>query len=114
LGVAKDFCPDFPRLSRKVFCETFADKFSPTKIGKTFFGVTFKKGLNVFFCKPWAPFFEVKQRWEPLLRESSGILPRFSADQNFWGRACIPTCNTTALHNSIIGNFVVYQDRFET
>jgi len=26
----------------------------------------------------------------------------------------LPTSNTTAFHNSIIGNFVVYQDRIET
>jgi len=29
---------------------------------KTFFGVISRKGLHVFLCKPWAPFFEVKQR----------------------------------------------------
>jgi len=30
---------------------------------KTFFGMTSKEGLHVFFCKRWAPFFEIKQRW---------------------------------------------------
>jgi len=45
------------------------------------------------------------------------MMPRFSANQNFWVCACIPstsTYNTTAFHNSIIGNFVVDQDRLET
>jgi len=53
----------------------------------TFFGVTSKKGLYVFFCTPWAPFFEIKRRWAPFLTGFSGILPRFSANQNFWGCA---------------------------
>jgi len=59
-GVAKDFCQNFPKLSRKVFCATFTYKFFPTKIMRTFFGATYKKS-HVIFWKPWAPFFEVKQ-----------------------------------------------------
>jgi len=35
-GVAKDFCPNFPKLSRKVFCVTFTYKIFPTKMIKTF------------------------------------------------------------------------------
>jgi len=35
-GAANDFFPNFPKLSRKVFCATFIYKFSPTKIMKTF------------------------------------------------------------------------------
>jgi len=92
---AKDFFSNFPKLSGNVFCATFASKFSPIKISKTFFDVTSKIGLHVFFCKPWAPFFEVKQRRAPILRGFSGMLPRFSADQNFWGCTCTPCSNTT-------------------
>jgi len=33
---------------------------------KTFFGMTSKKGLHVFFCKRWAPCYEIKQDWEPI------------------------------------------------
>jgi len=71
----------------------------------------------VFLCKPWAPFFEVKQRWAIFLPGFSGLLPRFLANQNFWGCACspcTPTSNTTAFHYSIIGYFMVYQDPLET
>jgi len=71
----------------------------------------------VFLCKRWAPFFEVKQRWKLFLSEFSWLFSRFSANQYFWGCACnlcTPTSNTTAFHNSIIGNFMVYQDRLET
>jgi len=49
-----------------------------------------KKGLYVFLCKPWAPFFEVKQPWAPFLPGFSILLPRFSANQNFWGPAPPP------------------------
>jgi len=31
------FCPNFPTIARKVFCATFAYKFSPTKIMKISF-----------------------------------------------------------------------------
>jgi len=99
------FCPHVPKVARKVICATFACNFSPTKIIKTFFGVTSKIGLHMFFCKPWAPFFEVKQRWMSFLPGFSGILPKFSTNQNFWGCACTPISNTTAFHNSIIGKF---------
>jgi len=54
-GVAKDFCPNIPKLSRNVFCATFTYKFSPTKIMKTFFGVTsfmrFSANLGRHFLK---------------------------------------------------------------
>jgi len=55
---------------------------------KTFFGMTFKKGLHVFFCKRWAPFYEIKQDWEPFCPDAQRfcpdlrILPGFSINQN--------------------------------
>jgi len=107
----KDFCPHIPKLARKVICAILPAIFLPQRSSRPFFGVTSKKGLHVFFCKPRAPFFEVKQRLVPFLPGFSGILPRFSANQNFWGCACTPTSNTTAFHYNIIGNFVVYQNR---
>jgi len=113
----EDFCPNFPKLARKSCCATFAYKFFPTKIMKTFFGVTSKtRGLHLFFYKCWSPFFAVKQRWSPFLHGVfrdfacfSGILPRFSGilpkflgispgfstNQNFWGCACTPAAYTT-------------------
>jgi len=57
-GGAKDFRPNLPKLPRKVFVQLCLQIFSRKR---PFFGVTSKKGLHVFFCKPWAPFFEVKQ-----------------------------------------------------
>jgi len=69
---------------------------------------------DIFAVMNWGPFYEVKQRSASFLRGFSGMLPRFSANQNVWGCACTPKSNTTAVHNSIIGNFVVYQDRLES
>jgi len=71
------------------------------------FGVTSKKGLHMFLCKRWALF----------LPGFSGLLPRFSPNQNFWECACSPcthASNTTTFHYSFIGNFMVYQDLLET
>jgi len=56
-GGAKDFWSNFPKLARKDFlCDFIANKFSPTKIMITIFGMTSKKGLHVCFCKHGAPF----------------------------------------------------------
>jgi len=56
----------------------FAYKIFPSKIMKTFFGMTSKMGFRVFFCKHWAPFYEIKQGWAPFLPGYSEVLPRFS------------------------------------
>jgi len=72
-----------PKLPEKFFVQLLPTKFLPQRSLKTFFGVTSKKGLHVFFCKPWAPFFEVKQ----LL---AAFLPRILANQTFGG-ALAPT-----------------------
>jgi len=82
--------PGFPQTSRNDFYAIFDYKFSPTKIIKTFFGVTPKKGLHVFYCKPWAPFFEVKQRSAPFLRGFSGMLPSFQQMKTFGGALAPP------------------------
>jgi len=83
-------------------------------IMKTFFAMTSKKGVHVLFREPWVPFYDVKQYWAPFFPGFSGILPRFSSNQQNWGCKRTPTSNTTAFHNSIIGNFMVYQHRLET
>jgi len=108
-GGAKDLFPNFPKHARKGFCATFAYKISPTKIIMTFFWCDLQKRSSCVFLQTLGAIFEVKQ----LLVK---FLPRFSANQTFWGCACThctPTSNTTAFHKSIIGNFVVYQDRLE-
>jgi len=44
----EEFCPNFSKLARKVFCATFAYKFSSTKITKTYFWCNLQK--KVFMC----------------------------------------------------------------
>jgi len=77
---------------------------------KTFFGVPSEKVLHVFFCKPWAPLFEVKQRLAPFLPGCSGLLTRFFKSKLLGMRLqpMHPSFNTTAFHNGIIDSFIVY------
>ena len=85
-----DFCPNFPKFPEK-FCATFAYKFSPTKIMKSIFDVTFKKGLHVFFCKRQASCFEVKQLWAPFLPGFKDFAHIF---RNFdWIVGYLPRCS---------------------
>jgi len=44
---------------------------------KTFFGVNSKKSLNLFFCKCWAPFFEVKNVGRQFCAEFQGFAQIF-------------------------------------
>jgi len=42
---------------RKSCSVIFAYKFYPTEIMKTYFWCVLQKGLDLFFCKRWVPFF---------------------------------------------------------
>jgi len=85
-----DFCPNFPKLPEKV-CVTFAYKFSPTKVMKSIFEVTFKNGLHAFFCKRQTSCFEVKQRWAPFLPGFKDFAHIF---RNFdWIVGYLPRCS---------------------
>jgi len=77
--------PKFPQTCRNVSCLQIFSR----KDRKTFFGVTSKKGLHVFLCKPWAPICKDKQLWAPSLPGVSRIFPRFSSNQTFAG-ALVP------------------------
>ena len=121
-GGAKDYCPNFPKLAQKFFVRLLLTNFLPETTSRPVFDVTPKKVLIVFFCKRWAPFFEVKQRWGPFLPGFSGILPRFprilykfSTNQNFWGCACIHASYTTGLKNcfSLATRRIVVQRSFD-
>ena len=47
-GCEKDFCPNFPKRARKIFCETFDYKFSPTRIMKYLYWCDLR--IKVFMC----------------------------------------------------------------
>jgi len=88
LKLRRIFARISPNFAEKCFVQLFPTNFLH-KNHTTFFGVASKKGFHIFFCKPWARFFEVKQRWAPCLRGLSRMLPRFSENQNFRVCACI-------------------------
>jgi len=73
----------------------------------------FEDGLHVFFCKRWAPFFEIKQRWTPfvpgfsrVLSIFSGILlgfcPGFQQIKTFGVRLRPTSCTTAFITTSIV------------
>jgi len=77
--------PEFPQTCPKSFLWNFCIQIFSHKHHEDLFLVQPpRKGLHVCLCKPWAPFFEVKQRWALFLPGFSGLLPRLSANQNFW------------------------------
>jgi len=64
----------------------------------TVFGGTSKKWSLLVFLQTLSGVFEAKQRWAPFLPRFSGILPKFSTNQNFWGCAftlCTPASYMT-------------------
>jgi len=78
LGMRRIFAQIYPNLPEKFWAT--ACKFFPSKIMKTFFGMTSKKSLHVFFCKNtilWAPLYEIKQDWEPFFHEFQRFCPDF-------------------------------------
>jgi len=58
---AKDFSRISPNLPEKVFVQLLPTNFLQQRSIRSVFGLTSRTGLHVFFCKPWAPFFEIKQ-----------------------------------------------------
>jgi len=77
-GGAKDFCPNFPKPARKIFVRLLPTNFLPQRSQKNYFDVTSpKKSVRVFFCKRWAPFFEIKQHWAQFFPDFQGIHPDF-------------------------------------
>jgi len=108
LGGRRIFSRIFLNLPEKFFLQLLPTKFLPQRSLKTFFWCGLQKGLHVFFCKPWAPFLKSSNFWHmftQIFRKSNLLWCAYTH--------CTPTSNTTALHNSVIGNFVVHQNRLE-
>jgi len=64
LGVQRNFAQNFPNLPKKLLCNIY----------RPFLWCSLhKNGLNLFFCKPWAPFLKVKQRWVSFLPDFQGF-----------------------------------------
>ena len=79
---AKDICPNFPKLARKVFVRLLPTNFLSERPWRPFLMWPPIKGLYLFFCKRWKPFFEVKQRLAPFFH---GFCPDFQGYcPDFW------------------------------
>jgi len=111
-GVRRIFARISPNLAETFLCN-FCQQICSHKDYEDLFLVWPPKNVFVFFCKPWVSFFKSSNVGRHFYPDFQGFL----ANQNFWCCACTPctpTSNNTAFHNSIIGNFMVYQDRLET
>ena len=60
LGIRRIFARIFPNLPEK-FWATLSTNFFPQRSWRPFLGRPPKKGLHVFFCKRWTPFYEINQ-----------------------------------------------------
>ena len=110
-GVTKDFFPNFPKVPRKVFCATFAYKFSPTKI--TFCWCDFQQRSSCVFMQTLSTIFWSKATLGAIFTRIFRDVAQMFSKSKLLRCACTPTSSTTPFHNSIISNFVVYQDRLE-
>ena len=77
-GGAKDFCSNFPKLSRKSCCATFFYKISPTKITETFLCCGRRKRSFFVSCKRWVSFSGILPKHLRIFTGISGDWPKFS------------------------------------
>jgi len=117
----------FARISQtypKCFVLLLPTNFLPQRSWRAFLVWPPQRGLHVFFCKRWVPFFKDKKHWAPfvpgflrtltrfsgifpgfswilpnfsgILSKFSGILPEFLTNKKFWGALAPPAPCTTA------------------
>jgi len=115
-GVVKDFCPNFSKLPRKVFCATFSYKLSPQRSLRPFLVRPPKQVFMCFSANLGHRFLKSSNVGHHFHTDYQGCCQDFQQIKTF---GCVlaspaPTSNTTDFHNSIIGNFMVYQDQLET
>jgi len=93
-GDAKDFCPNFPKLARKIVLQLLPTNFLPQRSWRPIFGVTSKKMVFICFCangRHFCPDFQgILPRFSMISPKYLGITPGFSTNQNFWGCAFTP------------------------
>ena len=74
-----------PNVPEKLFVQLLPAIFLPQRSSRPFFGVTSKKALHVFFCKPWAPFFEASNVGCHFYPDFRGFCPDFQQIKTFGG-----------------------------
>ena len=89
-GGAKDFCPNFPELSRKAFGQFFVRIFPPTtQIMKTFLWDHLQKEAFMWLTTRWAPIFQNQTTWAPIF---SHIFRQFAQMFCFFARIFTEFC----------------------
>jgi len=89
-GVAKDFCPNFPKLPQKVFCATFSYKFSPQRSLRPFLVWPPKRSSCVFLQTLGAVFWSQVTLGTIFLRIIRDVAMIFSKSK-LLVCACIPS-----------------------
>jgi len=109
--------PEFPQTCPKSFLCNLCLQIFSHKIMKTSFWCNLQKKIFMCFHVNLGRHFlksnDVGHHFHP---DFQGFCPDFQQIKNLWGcscNPCTPPSNTTAFHNSIIGNLMVYQDRLE-
>jgi len=72
-----------PNLPEKLFVQLLLTNFLPQRSWRHFFCFNLQKRSSLFFCKPWGPFFEVKQRWAPFYPDFQGFCLNFQQIKSF-------------------------------
>jgi len=108
--VVRRILPESPQTCPKsLLCSFCQQIFSHKDYEDLFLVQLLRKGLLVFLCKPRATF------WRQTT--SGAIFAQLFSKSKLLGlrlQPMNPHSNTTAFHNSIIGNFIVYKHRLET
>jgi len=116
-GSAKDFCPNSPNLPEKSYVQFCLQTFTNKDHEDLFWCDLQKVVFMCFSANLGYHFLKSNNAGRLLYPDFQGFFSDFQKNQNIWGCAWItstPTSNTTALHNSIIGNFMANQDWLET
>ena len=112
-GDAKDFFPNVPKLPEKFFVQLLPTNSLQQRSLRPFLVWPPKRSSWVFLQTLDAIFWSQATLGVIFARMFRNVAQGFSKS-NFWGCACTTyTPTTNAFHNSIIGNFVVYQDPLE-
>ena len=96
------FLPEFPKLCLKSCCATFANKFSPTKSMKTFFGATsksrssfvFQQTLGAILARIFRDFTQMFKDFAKIFSDYSRIL-----DKSKLLGVCLHLPNSSRIHH---------------
>ena len=86
----KEFCPNFPKLARKVFCETFTYKFSSTRSWTPLFGNLQKKVCMCFYVNLGCHFLKSNNVGRHFYPDFQAFCQDFQQIRTFGGALVTP------------------------